>query len=56
MIAGASSVATVVQNSLDGQQMRAVTTINATAASLAAYRNWNIGASLRGALIDALRR
>jgi hypothetical protein len=47
---------TVIQNTLDGQKIQNITTINAVANSLGIYRNLNLGASLRGAVIDSLRR
>ena len=53
---GSNTAGTVVQNSLDGQAIRSVTTINATVNSAGIYRGLNLGASLRGAVIDSLRR
>lgn len=47
---------TVIQNSLDGQKIQALTVIDATANSLGIYRHLDLGASLRGAVIDSLRR
>jgi hypothetical protein len=47
---------TVIQNTLDGQKIQNITVINATANSLGLMRGMNLGASLRGAVIDSLRR
>lgn len=52
----AASVGTIVQNTLDGQKIQNVTVINATANSLGLLRGLNLGSSLRGAVIDSLRR
>ena len=52
----ATSVCTVIQNALDGQKIQNVTVINATANSLGALRSLNLQSSLRGAVIDSLRR
>jgi hypothetical protein len=51
-----SSMGTVIQNTLDGQKIQNITVINATANSLGLMRGMNLGASLRGAVIDSLRR
>lgn len=52
----ASSIGTIVQNTLDGQKIQNITVINATANSLGLMRGMNLGSSLRGAVIDSLRR
>ncbi|MBC8058799.1 MAG: hypothetical protein H7Y61_19700 [Rhizobiales bacterium] len=52
----ASSLGTVVQNTLDGQKIENVTVINASANSLGLLRGFNLQSSLRGAVIDSLRR
>lgn len=52
----AASLGTVVQNTLNNQKIQTVTLINATVNSLQVVKSMNIGASLRGALIDSLRR
>lgn len=52
----ASSMGTIVQNTLDGQKIQSVTVINATANSLGVFRTMNLQSSLRGAVIDSLRR
>ena len=51
-----SSIGTVIQNTLDGQKIQNLTVINATANSLGVLRNLNLQSSLRGAVIDSLRR
>lgn len=51
-----SNAATVIQNTLDGQKIQTITTINATANTLGIYRSLNLGQSLQGALINSLRR
>jgi hypothetical protein len=55
-ITSSSTAGTIVQNTLDGQKIQNITTINATANSLGIFQNLNLGASLRGAVIDSLRR
>lgn len=52
----AASLVSVVQNSLDGQKIENVTVINASANSLGVLRGFNLQSSLRGAVIDSLRR
>ena len=52
----AGSVGTVIQNTLDGQKIQNVTIINATTNSLGLLRGLNLQSSLRGAVIDSLRR
>ena len=51
-----SAVATVIQNTLDGQSIQSVTKIDATVNSLQMIRSQNFESSLRGAIIDSLRR
>ena len=51
-----SSLGTVVQNTLDGQNIRNVTVINATVNSLGVLRGLNLQSSMRSAVIDSLRR
>lgn len=51
-----ASIGTVIQNTLDGQKIQNMTVINATVNSLGLLRSMNLGASLRGAVIDSLRR
>jgi hypothetical protein len=52
----AASLVTVVQNSLDGQKIENVTVVNASVNSLGVLRGFNLQSSLRGAVIDSLRR
>ena len=52
----AGSVGTVIQNTLDGQKIQNVTIINATTNSLGLLKGLNLQSSLRGAVIDSLRR
>lgn len=51
-----TTIGTVIQNTLDGQKIQNVTVINATANSLGVFRNLSLQSSLRGAVIDSLRR
>jgi len=51
-----ASVGTVIQNTLNDQKIQNVTVINATVNSLQLLRNLNLQSSLRGAVIDSLRR
>lgn len=51
-----TSLGSVIQNTLDGQQIQNVTVINATVNSLGVLRGLNLQSSLRGAVIDSLRR
>lgn len=51
-----TSIGTVIQNTLDGQKIQNMTVINATVNSLGLLRSMNLGSSLRGAVIDSLRR
>ena len=50
------SIGTVVQNTIDGQKIQNLTMINATVNSLGVLRGINLQSSLRGAVIDSLRR
>jgi hypothetical protein len=50
------SIGAVVQNTLDGQKIQNVTVINATVNSLGILRGLNLESSLRGAVLDSLRR
>ena len=52
----AASLGTIVQNTLNDQKIQSVTSINATVNSLQIVRAQNFQSSLRGALIDSLRR
>jgi hypothetical protein len=52
----AAALGTVVQNTLNNQKIQTVTLINATVNSLQIIKSMNIGSSLRGAMIDSLRR
>lgn len=51
-----TAIGTVVQNTLDGQNIRNLTVIDATVNSLGVLRGLNLQSSLRGAVIDSLRR
>lgn len=51
-----TSLGTVVQNTLNGQKIQSVTVINATVNSLGVLRGLNLQSSMRGAVIDSLRR
>ena len=51
-----TAISTVVQNTLDGQKIQNVTVVNATVNSLGVVRGLNFQSSLRGAVIDSLRR
>jgi hypothetical protein len=52
----AAALGSVVQNTLNNQKIQTVTLINATVNSLQVVKSMNIGSSLRGAMIDSLRR
>ena len=52
----AATVGTIVQNTLNDQKIQSVTAINATVNSLQVVRAQNFQSTLRGALIDSLRR
>jgi hypothetical protein len=45
----------VIQNTLSNQQIQALTTINTTVNSLAAFRSLNLGQTLNSALLSAVR-
>jgi hypothetical protein len=51
-----SSVATVIQNTLNNQKLQNVTTISATVNSLEVLKGLNLQSSLRNAISDSLRR
>ena len=51
-----TSMGTVIQNTLDGQKIQSATVINATVNSLGLLNGLNLQSSMRGALIDSLRR
>ncbi|MCD0418891.1 hypothetical protein LOC51_16905 [Rubrivivax sp. JA1024] len=46
----------VIQNTLDGQAIQHITTINATVNSVQALKAQNFESALRGAIVDSLRR
>lgn len=50
------AIGTVIQNSLDGQRIQSVTTINATVNSADILRAMNLHNTLRSAVVDSLRR
>lgn len=52
----ASSVATVVQNTLNNQKIQGVTLINATVNSLDLIKRSNVQSSIQNALTDSIRR
>lgn len=52
----ATTLGTVVQNTLNDQKIQSFTSINATVNSLQLVKAQNFESSLRGALIDSLRR
>jgi len=52
----ATTLGTVVQNTLNDQKIQSLTSINATVNSLQLVKAQNFESSLRGALIDSLRR
>jgi hypothetical protein len=52
----AATVGTVVQNTLNDQKIQSITAINATVNSLQLVRAQNFQSTLRGTLIDSLRR
>ncbi|CAB3750176.1 hypothetical protein [Paraburkholderia solisilvae] len=45
----------VIQNTLNNQNIQALTTINTTVNSLSMFKNFNVGSTLNGALINAVR-
>ena len=51
-----AAISTVVQNTLDGQKIQSLTVVNASVNSLGVLRGLNLQSSLRGAVIDSLRR
>ena len=55
-VVSSSAIGTVVQNTLDGQKIQNVTVVNATVNSLGLLKGINLQSSLRGAVIDSLRR
>ncbi len=52
----AATVGTIVQNTLNDQKIQSVTAINATVNSLQLVRAQNFQSTLRGVLVDSLRR
>lgn len=52
----AAMLGTVVQNTLDGQRIQSVTTVNAAVNSVQLLRSQALESSLRSAVIDSLRR
>ena len=52
--AGATTAATVIQNSLNNQTLQAVTTINAAVNSLPQFRQMNLANVLQGALANVV--
>ncbi|GAB7526353.1 hypothetical protein [Paraburkholderia sp. 2C] len=46
---------TVIQNTLNNQNIQALTTINTTVNSLSMFKNFNVGSTLGGALTNAVR-
>lgn len=53
---GGSAVTTVIQNSLDNQQIQALTVVNASVNSMQLLQAMNLGTSIRESLISSLRR
>lgn len=51
-----TTLGTVVQNTLNDQKIQSITLINATVNSLQVLKAQNLSSSLRGAVIDSLRR
>jgi hypothetical protein len=45
----------VIQNTLNNQNIQALTTINTTVNSLSMFKNFNVGSTLNGTLINAVR-
>jgi len=54
--ANSNNVGTFIQNTLNDQKIQSITTINATVNSLQVLKSINFSSSLRGALVDSLRR
>lgn len=52
----ASSVGTVIQNTLNNQQIQSLTVIDATVNSMQILKSLNLQSALRGAVTDSLRR
>lgn len=52
----ATTLGTIVQNTLDGQRIQNVTTVNATVNRVQQLRSQTLESSLRSAVIDSLRR
>jgi len=55
-LGSAAALGSVVQNTLNGQAIQSLTVINAATNSLQSVRASSLQSSLRGVLIDALRR
>lgn len=55
-MSGPATAAALVQNAADGRKLQTTTVIDASANSLGLMRQSNLQSSLRGALIDSLRR
>lgn len=53
---GAEAVGTVIQNTLDGQGIATVTTVNAAVNSLEVMRTLTLQSAIRDGVIDSLRR
>ncbi|WP_051244515.1 hypothetical protein [Azohydromonas australica] len=53
---GPRAIGTVIQNTLDGQKIQTLTTINATANSLGVLKSIEAQRNLRSAITDSLRR
>ncbi|WP_298233027.1 hypothetical protein [uncultured Azohydromonas sp.] len=53
---GPAAIGTVIQNTLDGQKIQTLTTINATANSLGVLKSIEAQRNLRSAITDSLRR
>lgn len=53
---GPAAIGTVIQNTLNGQKIQTLTTINATVNSLGVLRSIEAQRNLRGAITDSLRR
>ena len=53
---GPGAIGTVIQNTLDGQKIQTLTTINATANSLGVLKSIEAQRNLRSAITDSLRR
>lgn len=53
---GPAAIGTVIQNTLNGQTIQSVTTINATVNSLSVMRSQALQSNLRDAIVNSLRR